>query len=159
MPYDCREINVLEQYLNSVGSTELKEHVIFQHPKSLDAAISHTVEYEAVKGSQIAPSKPKNQHDECYIQAVKQSQSDKSVTSPSTYKELNDLIQTLNLCMEKWNKTLEQLQHRNRQKPNVSSKDYSNYTCFICKLKGHIARNCPNKLTSQEQGSTKKSEN
>ena len=24
MPYDCREINVLEQYLNSVGSTELK---------------------------------------------------------------------------------------------------------------------------------------
>ena len=105
MPYDCREINVLEQYLNSVGSTELKEHVIFQRPKSLDAAFSHTVGYEAVKGNQVAPSKPNIPHDEGYIQAVKQGQKEKTVP-PNTYKELNDLIQTLNICMEKWNKTL-----------------------------------------------------
>ena len=156
MPYDCREINVLEQYLNSVGSTELKEHVIFQHP--LDAAISHTVEYEAVKGNQVAPSKPNIQHDEGYIQPVKQCQKDKNVP-PNTYKELNDLIQTLNICMEKWNKTLEQLQQRNKQRTNVANKDYSNFTCFICKQKGHIARNCPNKATTQEQLQPKKSEN
>lgn len=144
--------------MNSVGSTELKEHVIFQHPKSLDAAISHTVEYEAVKGNQVAPSKPNTQHDEGYIQAVKQSQNEKTVP-PNTYKELNDLIQTLNIYMEKWNKTLEQLQQRNRQRTNVASKDYSNFTCFTCKQKGHIARNCPNKATTQEQLQPKKSEN
>ena len=40
MPYDCREINVLEQYLSTLGTSELKEHVIFKNPKSVDEAIA-----------------------------------------------------------------------------------------------------------------------
>ena len=63
MPYDCREINVLEQYLNNIGSSDLKEHVIFRHPKSVDEAIAYTVEYEAVKGIQVFTSKPKTEQD------------------------------------------------------------------------------------------------
>ena len=157
MPYDYREINVLEQYLTSVGSTELKNHVIFQHPKSLDEAISHTVEYEAVKGNQTVPSKPNTQSDEGYIQAVKQTKNENLSPTSTTSTELNKLIQTLNTCMDKWNKTLEQLQQLNQNKP--VKKDYSNYTCFGCKLKGHIARNCPNKIKFQEQTPFKKSEN
>ena len=58
MPYDCREINVLEQYLYTMGTLELKEHVKFRHPKSVYEAISHTVEYEAVKGIQTTQLKP-----------------------------------------------------------------------------------------------------
>ena len=54
MPYDCREINVLEQHLSTLGTSELKEHVIFKNPKSVDEAIAYTVEYEAVKGCQFS---------------------------------------------------------------------------------------------------------
>ena len=122
MPYECRKINILEQYLNSVGSTELKEHVICRHPKSLDEAISHTVEYEAVKGNQTVPSKPS--HDEGYVPAVKQNRKVNSNMKQSNYAELNELIDTMNSCMEKWNKTLEQLQQINKQKSSQPGKNY-----------------------------------
>ena len=63
MPCDCREINVLEQYLSTIGTSELKEHVIFKNPKSVDEAIAYTVEYETVKCCQFSPSKQASQYD------------------------------------------------------------------------------------------------
>ncbi|MEW8548365.1 MAG: hypothetical protein AB2693_33100 [Candidatus Thiodiazotropha sp.] len=157
MPYECREINVLEQYLNTVGSTDLKEHVIFRHPKSLDEAISHTVEYEAVKGNQTVPSKPSN--DEGYVQAVKHNQKEIPNTKHNTYEQLNQLIDTMNSCMEKWNKTLEHMQQINKAKAKQSGKNYSNYTCYQCNMKGHIARNCPNKGSTEDNKPYQQSEN
>ncbi|MEW8341708.1 MAG: hypothetical protein AB2708_17830, partial [Candidatus Thiodiazotropha taylori] len=114
MPYDCREINVLEQYLNNVGSSDLKEHVIFRHPKSVDEA--YTVEYEAVKGIQVFPSKPKTEQEQGVVQALKSNQNSKSETTPNIQSSLNDLLQALNVCMEKWNKTLHDLQCANKNK-------------------------------------------
>ena len=129
MPYEYRETNILEQYLNSVGCTELKEHIIFKHPKSLDEAISHTVEYEAVKGSQNVPSKPNWTHEEDFVQSVQQNKKDKPFKNSNTQADLTELIQTLQACMEKWNTTLEQLQAVNKKKQSKTQRDYSNYTC------------------------------
>ena len=94
MPYDYREINVLEQYLNTVRTSELKEHVIFRHPKSVDEAISHTVEYEAVKGVQTTPLKPTLHEDVGYVQAVKQNQIQNTESPSNIIAELNNLKQT-----------------------------------------------------------------
>lgn len=160
MPYDCREINVLEQYLNNIGSSDLKEHVIFRHPKSVDEAIAYTVEYEAVKGIQVFPSKPKTEQEQGVVQALKSNQNSKSETTPNIQSSLNDLLQALNVCMEKWNKTLHDLQCANKNKSRKRNTGYSKYTCFSCHETGHIARSCPNKQTRKdEQKSDPVSEN
>ena len=112
MPYNCRGINVLKQYLNNVGYSDLKEHVIFRCPKSVDEAIAYTVEYEAVKGVQVFPSKPKTEQEQGFVQALKSKQNSKCETTPNIQSPLNYLLQTLNVCMEKWNKTLHDCQQR-----------------------------------------------
>ena len=158
MPYDCREINVLEQYLSTLGTSELKEHVIFKNPKSVDEAIAYTVEYEAVKGCQFFPSKPANQQEEGYVQAIKHNTSMAEQTSYNQ-SDLNKLIQTLNESVEKWNQTLQKLSRANTNRSRKRQLDYSNYTCFNCEETGHIARNCPNKSKQNNRQSTPKSEN
>ena len=158
MPYDCREINVLEQYLSTLGTSELKEHVIFKNPKSVDEAIAYTVEYEAVKGCQFFPSKPANQQEEGYVQAIKHNTSMAEQTSYNQ-SDLNKLIQTLNESVEKWNQTLQKLSRANTNRSRKRQLDYSNYTCFNCEETGHIARNCPNKTKQNNRQSTPKSEN
>ena len=158
MPYDCREINVLEQYLSTLGTSELKEHVIFKNPKSVDEAIAYTVEYEAVKGCQFFPSKPANQQEEGYVQAIKHNTSMAEQTSYNQ-SDLNKLIQTLNESVEKWNQTLQKLSRANTNRSRKRQLDYSNYTCFNWEETGHIARNCPNKTKQNNRQSTPKSEN
>ena len=158
MPYDCREINVLEQYLSTLGTSELKEHVIFKNLKSVDEAIAYTVEYEAVKGCQFFPSKPANQQEEGYVQAIKHNTSMAEQTSYNQ-SDLNKLIQTLNESVEKWNLTLQKLSRANTNRSRKRQLDYSNYTCFNCEETGHIARNCPNKSKQNNRQSTPKSEN
>ena len=158
MPYDCREINVLEQYLSTLGTSELKEHVIFKNPKSVDEAIAYTVEYEAVKGCQFFPSKPANQQEEGYVQAIKHNTSMAEQTSYNQ-SDLNKLIQTLNESVEKWNQTLQKMSRANTNRSRKRQLDYSNYTCFNCEETGHIARNCPNKSKQNNRQSTPKSEN
>ena len=158
MPYDCREINVLEQYLSTLGTSELKEHVIFKNQKSVDEAIAYTVEYEAVKGCQFFPSKPANQQEEGYVQAIKHNTSMAEQTSYNQ-SDLNKLIQTLNESVEKWNQTLQKLSRANTNRSRKRQLDYSNYTCFNCEETGHIARNCPNKTKQNNRQSTPKSEN
>ena len=153
MPYDYREINVLEQYLNTVGTSEIKEHVIFRHPKSVDEAISHTVEYEAVKGVQTTPLKPTLHEDVGYVQAVKQNQIQNTESPSNIIAELNNLKQTLGSCLEKWNTTLQQLQNENNVKSQKRTpRDFTNYTCFSCKEKGHIAKDCPKQQKQQVFG-------
>ena len=100
MPYDCREINVLEQYLSTLGTSELKEHVIFKNPKSVDETIACTVGYETVKGCQFSSSKQASQHEEGYLQAIKHYT---SMSEQTSYNQsyLNKLTQTLNESVEK----------------------------------------------------------
>ena len=132
--------------------------MIFKNPKSVDEAIAYTVEYEAVKGCQFFPSKPENQQEEGYVQAIKHNTSMAEQTSYNQ-SDLNKLIQTLNESVEKWNQTLQKLSRANTNRSRKRQLDYSNYTCFNCEETGHIARNCPNKTKQNNRQSTPKAEN
>ncbi|CAC5394893.1 unnamed protein product [Mytilus coruscus] len=60
IPVMMSESLIVEQYISGLGSAELKRHVQFAHPTTLDRAISLAVEFEAFEGAQIYPSKPKD---------------------------------------------------------------------------------------------------
>ncbi|CAC5404154.1 unnamed protein product [Mytilus coruscus] len=60
IPVMMRESLIVEQYISGLGSAELKRHVQFAHPTTLDRAISLAVEFEAFEGAQIYSRKPKN---------------------------------------------------------------------------------------------------
>lgn len=44
------EVHVIDQYLNGLGHHELKKHITFKHPQSLEQAISYASEFEAIEG-------------------------------------------------------------------------------------------------------------
>lgn len=61
IPVSLREGIIVEQYINGLGSQEIKRHVQFAHPTSLDRAISLALEVEAFEGVQNnTPRKPKD---------------------------------------------------------------------------------------------------
>lgn len=55
--YDDREINVLEQFINGIGNSAIHDHVIFHHPKTLEAAIFLAIEFGAARGPQLSVPK------------------------------------------------------------------------------------------------------
>ena len=57
-PYDAKEIYIIDQFIHGLGSQELKKHVKFKHPKTLDQAVSLAVEFESFAGSQSTLNKP-----------------------------------------------------------------------------------------------------
>lgn len=58
VPNSFREINVIEQLINGLGSFDLKKHVSLNHPKSLDGTIALATDYGAFDGSKITLVKP-----------------------------------------------------------------------------------------------------
>lgn len=58
IPYDAKEIYIIDQFIYGLGNQELKKHVKLKHPKTLDQAISLAVEFESFEGSQNTLSKP-----------------------------------------------------------------------------------------------------
>ena len=46
IPHNCQEQWVLDQFVMGLGRPELKRHVQFGHPKSLNEAISLAMKYE-----------------------------------------------------------------------------------------------------------------
>ncbi|CAC5425327.1 unnamed protein product [Mytilus coruscus] len=55
IPLNIRESLIIEQYISGLANPELKRHVQFSHPTTLDRAISLALEFEAFEGSQISP--------------------------------------------------------------------------------------------------------
>lgn len=49
-PNSSLEIHVIDQYLNGLGNYELKKHLTFKHPQTLQQAISCASECEAIEG-------------------------------------------------------------------------------------------------------------
>ena len=134
-------MNVLEQYLLGVGSTDLREHIIFRHPKTVDEAIAHTVEYEAVKGTYSGPVKPlfdEKAHSNAV--RVKQANTSEQDTQPTcTHTDINDMLQKLLKCMEQLT------EYSNKQTRYRVRRNLEDVECFRCHKKGHYANKCPNK--------------
>lgn len=112
MTYKAREINVLEQFINGIGNSAIHDHVIFQHPQSLEAAISLATEFGAVKGSQLHVSKPVRVENVYLVQSKSECGSKNAESlhvehqqdSPSESKSLSELFKTLESCVDKFSK-------------------------------------------------------
>ena len=79
IPFDARESLIIEQYISGLGDADLKRHVQFSHPSSLDNAISLALEFEASEGSQIVPRKPKSEDISSVCPMIKTEEVDESV--------------------------------------------------------------------------------
>ncbi|CAC5414606.1 unnamed protein product [Mytilus coruscus] len=55
IPLNIRESLIIEQYISGLANPELKRHVQFSHPTTLDRAISLALELKLFEGSQISP--------------------------------------------------------------------------------------------------------
>ena len=58
MDTNAREIPVIDQFINGLGSVELPKHVQFRQPQTLDTTINLAVEYTAVVGNLDRVTKP-----------------------------------------------------------------------------------------------------
>ena len=47
LPWDARETSVFDQFIHGLNGTDLKIHVFFRHPSTLDQAISFAVSFNA----------------------------------------------------------------------------------------------------------------
>ncbi len=56
--YQQLETYVIDQYINGLSNYELKKHVQFGHPRTLDQAIALATEFEALEGSVDRVKKP-----------------------------------------------------------------------------------------------------
>ncbi|CAC5411257.1 unnamed protein product [Mytilus coruscus] len=64
IPLNIRESLIIEQYISGLANPELKRHVQFSHPTTLDRAISLALEFEAFEGSQTSPMIKKPQDED-----------------------------------------------------------------------------------------------
>ena len=51
MPRDARDVFAIDHFIHGLSSYDMKKHVHFNHPKTLDEAITLAVEYEAFESS------------------------------------------------------------------------------------------------------------
>ncbi|XP_061167737.1 uncharacterized protein LOC133176655 [Saccostrea echinata] len=139
MTYDDREINILEQFINGIGNSAIHDHVIFHHPKTLEAAISLAIEFESVKGPQLSIVKPVHFGD---IVNTVQSKGESESKKQETLKEMSELMKLMQACVDKLSKL---------RPPRGGKRHSGNMTyteCYNCHNFGHLARHCPNKNSS-----------
>jgi hypothetical protein len=124
---ETREIYIIDQFINGLFKLEVRSHVQYRHPTTIDSAISFAIEFEAFESSQGILRKPRFEQE--------QSTSCNNISSKSkenvTLEDIASLLKALN----------ENLSKGNRSRSN--SRDRSNIECFKCHAKGHIASNCP----------------
>ena len=51
MPRDARVVFAIDHFLHGLSSYDMKKHVHFSHPKTLDEAITLAIEYERFESS------------------------------------------------------------------------------------------------------------
>ena len=59
IPRDARDVFAIDHFIHGLSSYDMKKHVHFNHPKTLDEAITSAVEYEAFESSIQIPKQTK----------------------------------------------------------------------------------------------------
>jgi hypothetical protein len=141
---EAREIYVIDQFINGLSRPEIRSHVQFRHPQTINAAIALAVEFEAFEGAQGILKKPRFEEDSqinlISDKVPKQPSSHTSRTDSITLSDIAKLIENLSLAVKRNNS---RSNSRGRQESRERSK-HTNFECFSCHGKGHIATNCPN---------------
>ncbi|XP_060067597.1 uncharacterized protein LOC132547811 [Ylistrum balloti] len=124
----AREITVIDQFIMGIGSFELRKHVQFKHPTTLEAAITAAIEFEAFENEQVTIRKPKTyiETDQAHVHAFRDSE------PQGSHEHERDLASLLLEGFEKLGKQLAQTRGDN---PRYKR-------CYKCGEIGHIKRNC-----------------
>ena len=114
IPMAMRETLIIEQYVSGLGNPELKRHVQFAHPSTLDRAISLAVEFEAFEGSQNAPfRKPRPEDPVTQVHAVRQNNS--ANTADPKISELADSVKNIQETLANLAKNRRNFRNNHRQ--------------------------------------------
>lgn len=146
------EIHVIDQYLNGLGHHELKKHITFKHPKSLEQAISYASEFEAIEGSIDKLRKPTSSVDSEKVLAVRQGSKKVSFADQDLESMLSRLLdEKLEKLMTRRGESETNQCTPNSDKHQNNPETQRSIICGYCGKVGHIENRCYKKQRDQER--------
>ena len=115
---------VVNQFILGLENFEMEKQVQFAHPQMLQAAIATAVEYDAFTSAQSNPRQPRDidNSSDLHVRVVSKDKTDSSKSKidkiskeENPNKEIQNLAQTLNSCIEKLTEKLEALCNQNEK--------------------------------------------
>lgn len=155
IPSNWREPFIIDQFITGVGTPDLRKHISFKHPKTLDSAIALAVEYEAFEGCPGLRKPTVSFEDDLpkstttLVETVQRSPIKEK--SNATKSELASLENSIKECMDKIAKLTEEVK-------NSRSYERRKY-CKICKKNDHNTFNCQYKQTKQNESNENNEKN
>ena len=158
------EPTVIDQYIHGLNNYDLKKHVQFHHPQTLNQAIAFATEYEAFLGPIDKIGKPKDDQEAYTLQTLQPH----TFENPRTSEERNILAQISNMIDAKFQEYFKE--HRtisinrnesqgfaetSRNSGSANNTAWRNpptprqfdkpreIICFYCQEVGHIKSRCP----------------
>lgn len=162
IPIEMRESLIVEQYISGLGNQDIKRHIQFAHPSTLDRAISLAVEFEAFEGSYNVLRKPNESVHSNVMALTNTGTSEKNIQKTPCHSNLEtsrldrledsmrDVKESLKNLLNKPERPrqVEKTEQRIHTRSPIKTRDSQKFTCFNCNEEGHISRNCPKKNSS-----------
>lgn len=159
IPIEMRESLIVEQYISGLGNQDIKRHIQFAHPSTLDRAISLAVEFEAFEGSYNVLRKPNEPVHSNVMALTNTGNSEKDIQKTPCHSNLEtsrldrledsmrDVKESLKNLSNKPERPrqVEKTEQRNHTRSQIKTRDSQKFICFNCNEEGHISRNCPKK--------------
>ncbi|XP_046378004.1 uncharacterized protein LOC124150124 [Haliotis rufescens] len=121
--YSSLEVHLIDQFLTGLHSFDMRKHVTFAHPQTLENAISYAIEFEAVDGSRR--KKPETLDRGAGINQTVQPVGSTGMALETVAKMIDDRLESF----------------------KCSLRSVTPNTCYVCNQPGHFRDRCPNLST------------